>query len=251
MASIFGIILRGRVTPYHLALLKLVIPIRLLGNNHVRHSGCSIGSLILVALILVGGCSDKEELVAVDKPATMAAKQKSEAPPKKPALPPVTSEEMLQYALDGNLPKIVLALERETDVNRADQDGRTPLMLASFNGHFRIVDVLLKKGAKVDARDAEGRTALMFAATIEQPESVRLLLEAGSEINLVDSVEGFSPLMFAAAEGHIQVVEELLKSGAKLDIVDQDGDTALSFAKRNGRTAVVERLVEAATADGL
>lgn len=49
------------------------------------------------------------------------------------------------------------------DPNRADVDGHTPLMRASFHGHMRVASALLRSGAQVDAADGEGCTALHHA----------------------------------------------------------------------------------------
>ena len=48
--------------------------------------------------------------------------------------------------------------------------------------------------------------------------------------------------MFAAAEGHIENVKLLLAHGSDPTLVDVDGDTAASFARKNGHTTVAEML---------
>ena len=50
----------------------------------------------------------------------------------------------------------------------------------------------------------------------------------------------------AAAEGQADVVKLLLKHKADITLKDVDGDTAESFAAKNGHTAVVKILQEAA-----
>ena len=47
------------------------------------------------------------------------------------------------------------------DVNVADENGETPLLLASAGGHLGPVRLLLDRGAEVDAKDAKRRTALI------------------------------------------------------------------------------------------
>ena len=48
--------------------------------------------------------------------------------------------------------------------------------------------------------------------------------------------------MFAAAEGQADVVKVLLAHGANMKITDQDGDTALDFAEKNGHREAVKLL---------
>lgn len=48
--------------------------------------------------------------------------------------------------------------------------------------------------------------------------------------------------MIAAASGHEEIVKALLKHGASTSTVSEDGETAMSWAKRNEHDEVVEVL---------
>lgn len=50
---------------------------------------------------------------------------------------------------------------------------------------------------------------------------------------------GITPLMYAAAYGDAETVEYLLSCGADVNAVDDDGETAIDWAERNGRTDIV------------
>ena len=134
------------------------------------------------------------------------------------------------------------SLEKGARPDAQDPDGRTALMMASYNGHFEMVHLLLEHGAKAGLQDHFGRTALMYAASGPFPETVRLLLDTGADENRQDKEEGFTALMYAAAEGQTKVVQVLLAHGANAPITDKDGDTALDFAKKNGHREAVEIL---------
>lgn len=153
-----------------------------------------------------------------------------------------TPEQLVTFAFDGNLTKLVIAMEQGVDVNQVDQAGNWPLSFAAYQGHDRVVEFLLKQGADVSVRDSNGRTALMYAATLDQPKTLKLLLDAGAEVNVVDSGEGWTPWTFAAGEGHVQIMKMLIERGAKLDVVDSDGDTALTFAVRNNHVEAAKLL---------
>ncbi|MGD9345338.1 MAG: ankyrin repeat domain-containing protein [Candidatus Aminicenantes bacterium] len=145
-------------------------------------------------------------------------------------------------AARGQIQEVRAVLEKGADVNTADELGRTALMLGAFDGHTEIVRLLLSKGAQVDLRDSSGRTALMYSSSGPFPETVQLLLDWKADPNLVDGIERWTALMFAAGEGQLEVVKILLEHNADPSLKDVDGDTALTFAQRNGHAQVVRLL---------
>jgi ankyrin repeat protein len=163
----------------------------------------------------------------------------------KVALIPI--QELVEAALYGKADIITKALEQGFDVNKRDAENRTVLMYAAFNGHAAIVKQLIEAEADVNVQDTIGTSALMFAASGPSTETVQVLLDAGAEINMVDKNEHFSALMWAAAEGQVENVKLLLSKGADLTLKDVDGDTAESFARKAGHTAVADILKAAAT----
>jgi ankyrin repeat protein len=71
-----------------------------------------------------------------------------------------------------------------------------------------------------------------------------LLLDNGADVNIIDNNEKWSALMFAAAEGQVENVKILLKYGADWKLTDIDGDTAASFAAKNGHQQVAQIIEE-------
>jgi len=196
---------------------------------------------IAVGILFATGC----ELESRNK---AASTQQSPAQGKFEIRDTTSDVSLIDAALDGNTKQVHLALDGGADVNAAKDEDRTALMMAAFNGHGKIVELLLDSGARVDSRDVLGRTALMYSASGPYPETVRILLEHGADPNISDKSEHFTALMFAAAEGQAEVVRTLLSHGASYETTDDDGETALDFARNNGHTEVVQLLENAARA---
>jgi len=96
-----------------------------------------------------------------------------------------------------------------------DEYGRSPLLNAAIAGDLPKIVVLLAEGAPVDLQDDNGWTALHFAIQARREDIVRALLERGANPNLVNS-HGNGPLWVAVmnARGEFGVIEALLAAGA-------------------------------------
>ncbi len=86
--------------------------------------------------------------------------------------------ELLKAAEVGNLGKVQQLLGKGADPNTTDEFKRTPLMIASLNGHGEIASLLVKAGANVAARAKYGQTALQFASEAGHATIVELLKAA-------------------------------------------------------------------------
>lgn len=68
-----------------------------------------------------------------------------------------------------------------TDTNAKDNNGKTPLMIATEEGKYKIVKLLISHGARVDERDDEGNTALMKAIGSRETKNAKFLLDQGAD----------------------------------------------------------------------
>src|SRR5262249_14526663 len=97
---------------------------------------------------------------------------------------------------------------------------------------------------EIDAADAEGRTALMLAARAGHVEPSRRLIEAGADRETADH-EGMTPWMLAAASGHEPAMRALLPlspTPAYLQRKNRKGKTAYELAAAAGNEAAVAYL---------
>lgn len=185
--------------------------------------------ILLLTLITITGCRNKSEKSAASVPRLPAEDGRIDS---------VLNISIHEASLNGQLSAVLYLLEKGSDINAPDQDGRTALIYAAYNGHTEIVKKLIEKGADVNLRDNYGRTALMMAASGAFPETVRLLLDHSADPDITDKEEHFTALMYAAAEGQLEVVKILLIYRADPSLKDIDGDDARTFAERNGHKEI-------------
>ena len=90
---------------------------------------------------------------------------------------------------DGHLEVVRLLVEAGADKNKADNDGLTPLFMASHNGLLEIVRLLIDAGADKDqapfTRYYTGMKPLYIACKKGHLEIVRLLVDAGADKKIV------------------------------------------------------------------
>jgi ankyrin repeat protein len=122
----------------------------------------------------------------------------------------------------------------------------TPLLIASANGHEKVVEILIKNEADVKIRDEREATALHHAAQSGHSKIVEMLLEAGCDINALDKNK-WTPLMNACYWANEDAALVLLKAGADPNIRNIDGRAALHEVCRspaNQKEEVLARIAK-------
>jgi ankyrin repeat protein len=76
-----------------------------------------------------------------------------------------------------------LLLGRDVVSDAQDDEGMTPLYLASYEGELEVVQALLRHGASVGCRSIEGWTPLQIASQTGHLGVVQLLFESGAAVN--------------------------------------------------------------------
>jgi ankyrin repeat protein len=167
---------------------------------------------------------------------------------------------------------VTMLMRKGAKVDSTDDDGVTPLMVASEAGHESVVTLLVAENADVNLADKAGKTAILRAAAIAGSEAcVSRLLAASADVfacpaagkTLADlaekkdaacarliheamSTEGAGRRLLEAAEkGRTDAVRRMLvDGGADADATDEDGWTALHFAAGDGTVDLIQLLLE-------
>jgi len=127
-------------------------------------------------------------------------------------------------------------------LNFRDYDRRTPLHIASSEGHLEICKLLLKRGAKINRSDRWGMAPLDDAHRHQHGEVVQFLQQNGGKFG--SSLLSIN-LISACVEGDVDEVRSLLKYG-KIDLNSSDHDrrTPLHIAASEGQAEIVQLLCE-------
>ena len=138
------------------------------------------------------------------------------------------------------------------NVEERDADGNTPLHSVAAAGAANLITVLVALDGDVNAANNRGETPLFAATLNDRPAAIRQLIALGADSS-IRSRDGKTAAEFEV-QGHfwsavknrsVSVAQEKLKQGAKIDIPDDDGESALSIACRQGDVAMVTMLLAA------
>jgi len=105
------------------------------------------------------------------------------------------------------------------DVNKGDEAGETPLLIAAEKGHSSVVELVLKAdGVDVNKGNNDGYTPLHVAAQNGHLSVVELLLKADGVDVRKKNVLGRTPLRLAFGRGHASVVHLFLAESYEGDV---------------------------------
>ena len=138
-------------------------------------------------------------------------------------------------------------------INTPNEEGFTPLMLATYYKFAPVCDELTSLDALVGFKDLLGNTVLHIAAGNNSPKICRYVLErqfmdyTNEEAPILNEQnnDGDTALMCAARYGYEAIVSLLVRYNAQLDLVNKEEKTAITIALEKGRPAIDEILSQA------
>ncbi|UMM30233.1 hypothetical protein L5515_012202 [Caenorhabditis briggsae] len=152
---------------------------------------------------------------------------------------------LMLAAMNGHKETTKVLLEKGSDINAQIETNRnTALTLASFQGRFEVVKLLLCYNANVEHRAKTGLTPLMECASGGYVDVGNLLIENGADPNAspVQSTKD-TALTIAAEKGHEKFVQMLLDNDVIYDIRNKKGCSALWLACNGGHLGTAQALV--------
>jgi upstream activation factor subunit UAF30 len=139
--------------------------------------------------------------------------------------------------------------ENQTEIEKANASGITPLLASLHWEKADIFNYLLSVGANPDPEclatglaSLEWMTPLMVAAAKGSAVSVKALVNKGADVNRTVGW-GPSALKLAVISGDIGTIKEVLDAGALVDIIDMEGWTPLMNAATEGSVEITKLLV--------
>ena len=108
---------------------------------------------------------------------------------------------------------IIARIEKISDLEQKDRDGRTLLINAATNGRAEVVKYLLNRGASISAKDDADFTSLHAGVLSNVIKTVELLLEAGADVNAKNRF-GNGPIMIGNYETDLDIFRVLIANGA-------------------------------------
>ena len=130
--------------------------------------------------------------------------------------------------------------------NISDRKGDTPMHVASYYQHHRIVELLVQSAVDVSIRNEKGFIPLHVTESVE---TLKILIEYGSDVMSVCK-KGRTPLFCAAAMNRLECLKFLcglaIQHPRMVNLADHRGDTALHAAAANGNVQCVILLLDVA-----
>ena len=148
------------------------------------------------------------------------------------------------YANPGNSKAVAFLLAHDSDFSGMAHPmfmhEYDPIHAAASTGQTNIVKILIAKGADIDKQDDAGRTPLMLAILKNHIGLARWLIGKGADVNVSDK-SGMTSLHWAARENDRNLVRLLIANGANVDVRDKDGLTPVRLANDKSVIRVLKK----------
>ena len=150
---------------------------------------------------------------------------------------------LMAASFRGHYDVVTMLLEAGASVHKTDGAGQSALHSAAIGGHAQVLELLVKSDSKIDLQDNDECTPLMASTRAEDPACMLILLDSGANIDICDD-DGTYPLAHAASRNRDKHAQVLLERGAHIEATDNDGWTALMYAVAWDHLEVAKLLID-------
>ena len=136
---------------------------------------------------------------------------------------------------------VQVLLQRGFDPNTLDPQARHGLIMAVAEPSLKVAEVLIQaKGINVNFLNSADESALMYAALKGHLALAKSLISKDADVNKT----GWTPLHYAATNGHVEIMQLLLDNHAFVDAESPNGSTPLMMAAQYGTAQAVKLLLD-------
>ncbi|WP_082341084.1 ankyrin repeat domain-containing protein [Sporosarcina globispora] len=123
-----------------------------------------------------------------------------------------------------------------------EMDMNEQLLQAAERKETETIERLIEEGADINKKDSDGRTAIMIATYNNDVETAKVLIRAGADVNIQDNMKN-NPFLYAGAEGYVEILKLTIEAGADPAIINRYGGTALIPASEHGHIDAIKELL--------
>ena len=117
------------------------------------------------------------------------------------------------------------------------------LLSAVSKKDSKLVAEILQSKPNLEIKDNNGRTALMIATYNEDNKIAEMLISAGADVNAQDEMLN-SPFLYAGASGYVEILKMCLENNADFTVFNRYGGSALIPAAERRHQEIVEILLK-------
>lgn len=149
----------------------------------------------------------------------------------------------LNHKADFQKTQTCIMKVKDKSVPKSFEKARTPLQLATQQGHIEIFKLLVSKGADIHEKHEYKGNLLGIAASWGRCEIVQYLLNAGIKTEAKD-VDSWTALHEAAFGGDGKVIKLLIEAGANIEARTKAKESPLMFSASNGCLEATRTLLD-------
>ena len=144
----------------------------------------------------------------------------------------MTVSNILNLVQNNNISGVEAALKSGADVNSADAQKKSVLLIATINQNNEMALLLVKNGADVNQQAENLDSPFLYAGATGQTELLKLFLKNGARFDVFNRYYG-SALIPACERGHVETVQLLANTK----------DFPINHVNRLGWTALIEAVI--------